>query len=380
MILKNLKIVTPSKVINQGYLVIDNGIITEIEEGSIDDGLDLSGLTIFPGFIDVHTHGLGNCDFMDATKESLDVITTGILKEGTTSLLATTMTSSKEEINKALVNIGKYSNDLGAKILGIHLEGPFLNPIFKGAQNEDYIVEGTIDIFNEFNKNSNNMIKIVTIAIEKQKEEFLKYLIDQGVLISIGHSNATHNEVKKAIDLGVTRVTHCFNAMSKLHHRDLGIVGSSLLYDELNIELINDLVHVSPPAIKLAYKHKKDNIILITDSIRAKNMEDGVYELGNQEVTVKNQIARTKDNALAGSTLHMNTAAKNFLEVTNTDLITLASSLSFNQAKELKLNETLGSIEKGKIADLTIVDDNFVVHYTIVNGKILYSKEGALWK
>ena len=380
MIFKNAKIITLDKVIESGYLITNEELISEVKEGSIDHGIDLSGLTIFPGFIDMHTHGLNNCDFMDGTTLSLDTITTGVLSEGTTSLLATTMTESKDKINKALKTIGDYSNEKGAKILGVHLEGPFLNKKFKGAQNEKYIIEGTKELFEEFYHNSNNLIRVVTIAVEQHSEVFLKYLVDKGILLSLGHSNATHDEVKKAMEIGASRVTHCYNAQSKLHHRDLGIVGSALLYDELNIELISDLIHVSSPALKLAYKNNKDNIILITDSIRAKNMADGEYDLGAQKVIVKDSIARTVDGALAGSTLHLNEGAKNFKEATDIDLITLSKSLSYNQAKELKLTNEIGSIEKGKIADLTIVDDNFVVWYTIVNGKIQYSKEGALWK
>ena len=372
MILSNARIVTGEHIIEKGIIEIEGNIITKVYESDDILGTDLQGLTVFPGFIDMHTHGSNGVDFMDYHKD-INIIFKHALVEGVTSLLATTMTQTPEHINKALRNIASY-NDTYSKLLGIHLEGPFLNKAYNGAQQESLIIPGDIELFNQFQQSAKNKITLVTVAIEHQSDAFIKTLQDDGVIISVGHSNANAEEMKKAVAHGIHRVTHCYNAMSKFHHRDIGVVGSTLLYDEITPELISDNFHVSDDAIKLLYKLKKDNIILITDSMEAKNLGDGLYSLGGQQVEVRDNKAFIKDT-IAGSTLRFSEAIQNMKRILNLNDIELSKMTSYNQAKQLHLEDRLGKIQPSFTADLTIVDQDYNVKYTIVDGEIKFKNE-----
>ncbi|MFH5881853.1 N-acetylglucosamine-6-phosphate deacetylase [Liberiplasma polymorphum] len=373
MLFKDVRIVTPNEVIEKGFIEIETDRIKDF--GQITkpiDGVSLKGLTVMSGFIDMHIHGTASDDFMDANALGIKRISLNLLKEGTTSFLATTMTQDVKSINKALRVIGHTSCN-HAKLLGVHLEGPFINKAYKGAQNENYIIKGTKELFDQFQQESNQLIKLVTLAPEVQDEAFLKYLVDQNIIVSMGHSASNSEDFKHAYNLGIKRVTHCFNAMPQIHHRELGLTGMALLTDDCMCEAIADGIHLSYDTLKLLHKVKQDNITLVTDSIRAKGLKDGVYDLGGQEVKVKDKIAYTTDNALAGSTLFMNQALKNMNDYVEKDLRVLTKYLSLNPAKQLGLTD-IGEIKKGNIADLVFLDDQFNVVKTMVNGEILYEK------
>lgn len=374
MKLVNATIITPNKVIEKGVIEIDSQRIKKIKTDQSDIGVDCKGYRVFPGFIDMHVHGTNQADFMDASTESIETILSNLPKEGTTSLLATTMTESIENIEKALIALANMKEYSGSRLLGVHLEGPFINSDYQGAQNINHIKQGTIDLYERFKKASNNMIKLITLAPEIQTDEFINHIINDGVILSMGHSSASHDEVVKARELGIKRVTHCYNAMRHLHHREIGLTGAALLYDDINIELIADLKHVSKPALELAYKLKKNTIQLVSDSIRGKNMPDGMYDLGGQTVHVKNQLPYTEKGVIAGSTLALNKAAKHMFDITKDNVI-LSHMLSTHQAQELGINHELGSIEEGLMADLVIVDQDFNVMMTIIKGEIIYQSE-----
>ena len=331
---------------------------------------------IVPGFIDEHIHGSNNSDAMDATKEALDNISSSIIKEGVTSFLATTMTMSNDKILSSLENIANYNSINGANLLGIHLEGPFISPSFSGAQNKDEIIKPTKEtILNYINK-SNNKIKIMTIAPENCENEIYQILKDNNIVISAGHTDATSKDIKNAIQYGLSLTTHTYNAMKGLHHREIGTVGAALLYDELACELICDLHHVSEDAIRLLYKNKpKDKLILITDSMEAKFLEDGNYSLGGQPVIVKNGTARLENDTLAGSILHMNEAIRNLKNVCNLSLEEAIDKATINPAINLKINKNKGSINIGKDADFVIIDKDLNIYRTYVNGKLVYKKD-----
>ena len=375
---KNSKIYVYGKGIIETSLLINNGKIEMIGEINTDELIQLpDNLMVLPGFVDKHIHGANHADFMNPTKEDLKKITKAIAREGTTSCLATTMTQSMEAIKSAVKNIGEYINEKqeGVEILGIHLEGPFVSPKFAGAQPLEYIVKCDIDQFNSINEASLNTVKQVSYACEENGLNFTTHLVNNGIVASIGHSNSDYATVVKAADLGATSITHTYNAQKGLHHRDIGVVGAAMLDDRLSAELICDLIHVSPAAIKLLFKNKgKDNICLITDSIEAKYMPDGEYSLGGQPVFVKDNVARLENGKLAGSTLKLNEGVRNFMNTVNISLAEAVDCATINPARVLGIADRKGSIELGKDADLIVVDKDLNVYMTICRGNVVYSK------
>ncbi len=375
---RNTNIYVYGKGIIQTNLSIALGKIKEI--GDIiceDDFLQLDdSYIVIPGFVDKHTHGANGSDFMRPDKKNLQQIVTTIPREGTTSCLATTMTEAKDTIHKALENIAEFMEEEyeGAEILGIHLEGPFVSPTFAGAQPLQYIIPCDIPTFDSFNQSAKGNIKQVTLAVEENGFPLINHLLQKNIIVSLGHSNATHEEARKAIQAGATSITHTFNAMSPFHHRDIGLVGTAL-FDTVSCELICDLIHVSPSAVALLYKNKgKEQICLITDSMEAKYMPEGRYELGGQEVFVKGNEARLKDGTLAGSTLKMNEAVRNFKNTTGVSFTDAVDCATIYPARCIHVDDKKGSIEMGKDADFTVVDKDFNVYMTICRGKVVYSR------
>jgi len=372
MIYKNIDIILKDRVIEKGFIEFDEGVIKNFGENTDVPGEDMSGHFIMSGFIDTHVHGTEDNDAMDGDPASIEKISDNLLKEGTTSFYATTMTMAEAKIEAALTAIAK-ADVKGAKLQGIHLEGPYINPDYKGAQSAEKILKGDKEQFFKWQKLSGDKIKIVTLAPERQDKAFLDALIKEGIVISMGHSSADTADFKRAYELGIKRVTHCFNAMPKIHHRDLGLAGMALLYDDVMCEIIADKIHTSEETLAFFTKLKPaDKITLVTDAMRAKNLKDGTYDLGGQEVTVKNGVARTEEGAIAGSTLTLDVALKNMLESTQMGLIELSLTLSLNPAKELGIDNVTGSIDKGKAADLVVLDKTLKVKKTIVDGDVLF--------
>lgn len=359
-------------------LAIENGLISKIGDVEIDSPIDIpEGAIVVPGFIDEHIHGASGQDTMDAAIESLQTMANALLKEGTTAFLPTTMTQSKQNILNALENVKRYKSLKildGAEVLGVHLEGPYISPKFIGAQPPEYVVKPNIEEFDAYNKASGGLIKIVTLAPEEEgADKFIAHLKSQGIIASVGHSSAKYQDIERAMAVGLSNVTHTYNAQSPLHHRDIGTVGSALYFDQLACELIADTIHVSIPAIKLLVKSKPhDKLILITDAMRAKQMPDGISELGGQKVIVSNGEARLVSGALAGSVLKMNDAVKNMvnLGVSFTDAIDFAT---INPAKNLGVDKQMGSIAKGKVANFAVLKD-FEVVLTMRSGQVVYKK------
>ncbi len=332
---------------------------------------------VLPGFVDQHIHGAGGSDGMDGTLKDVSIIANTIAAEGTTSFLVTTMTQSPENITKALQAVKEYKAENradGARVVGVHLEGPFIAAKHKGAQPLEYVKEPNIQVFDEYNAASGNSIAIVTLAPEVEgAEDFVAHLTKQGIVSSIGHSGAKYPDVEKAVSLGASNVTHTYNAQTALHHREIGVVGSAMLLDELNCELICDTIHVSVPAMRLLVKNKPhDKISLITDAMRAKGLPDGESELGGQKVFVKDGEARLADGTLAGSVLRMNRAVQNMVEKVGVPLTQAVDYATINPARMLKIDDVTGSIKVGKNADFTVLNKNFDVLLTIRDGEIIY--------
>lgn len=332
---------------------------------------------VLPGFIDEHIHGAGGSDAMDGNTKDLAIIAETVAKEGTTSFLATTMTQSKENILKAMRAVKEYreaAGEQGARIAGVHLEGPFIAAAHKGAQPLEYVAAPDAKTFDEYNAACGNAIKIITLAPETDGAlDFIRHIVAQGTVVSIGHTGAKYAEVKSAMEAGATNVTHTYNAQSPLHHREIGVVGSALLLEDLYCELICDTIHVSVPAMQLLVKNKRaDKLALITDAMRAKGLADGVSELGGQTVYVKGGEARLADGTLAGSVLRMNRALQNMVEKVGVPLTQAVDYCTINPARTLKMENEAGSIAEGKRADFAVLNDKFDVLYTVRDGKIIY--------
>ncbi len=335
---------------------------------------------VVPGFIDQHVHGAGGSDGMDGTIKDITTIAKTLAEEGTASFLVTTMTQSPENITKALAAVKEYRElapEGGARVLGVHLEGPFIAAAHKGAQPLEYVSAPVNEVFDGYNEASGNAIRLVTMAPEVDgAKDFIRHMTEIGVVTSIGHTGAKYEDIRKAVSLGAGNVTHTYNAQTALHHREIGTVGSAMLIDELNCELIADTIHVSVPAMQLLVKVKpKDKITLITDAMRAKGLPDGVSELGGQTVYVKGGEARLQDGTLAGSVLRMNRAVQNMVEKVGVPFTQAIDYATVNPAKNLKLDKEMGSIAVGKRADFTVLNSNYDVLMTVRGGKVIYRAE-----
>ena len=376
---KNVNAYVEGKGVIKTDIAFDNGVITAIGENLVEEGFTFDdNAVVVPGFIDEHIHGANGSGAMDGDIKYLENIANSVVKEGTTCFLATTMTQSPENIKKALTAVNDYilkDSETGAKVLGVHLEGPFISPKHVGAQPPQYVAVPSVETFEEYVKASGNNIKIVSFAPEVEgAKELAEYCVKNNIVASIGHTSAKFNEANASVEFGMSSVTHTYNAQTGLHHRDAGVVGTALLNDKLNCELICDTIHVSVPAIKLVIKNKPhDKVTLITDSMRAKHLPDGESELGGQVVIVKNGEARLVDGTLAGSVLKMNDAIKNVVTkvgVPFTDAIDFATA---NPAKNLGVYAQKGSIKVGKDADFAVIDKNtYSVLMTVRNGKVVY--------
>ena len=378
---KNVNVYVEGKGIVKTSIGFDNGVITCLKNNRKIEVIDnlTDDMIVVPGFIDQHIHGASGFDAMDGTLDALSGIAEALPKEGTTAFLATTMTQSPENINKALSTVKEYK-DLnkaeGAEILGVHLEGPFISKSHIGAQPLEYVAEPLVDIFKGYQEVSGNTIKLVSLAPEVEgAEELIKYLKSQNIVASVGHSAAGYDDVEKAVKAGISNVTHTYNAQKAYHHRDIGTVGAALLIDDLNCEIICDTIHVSVPAIKMVIKNKPHTkVTLITDAMRAKQLADGISELGGQTVIVKNGEARLENGALAGSVLLMNVAVKNVVEKVGVPLIDVIDMATINPARNLGVDKEMGSIALGKKANLVVLDKDFSVVMTIREGNVIYKR------
>ena len=335
---------------------------------------------VLPGFIDQHVHGANGADAMDGNAESLSKIADALAQEGTTAFLATTMTQSAENIKAALRAVKNYvaaNPRNGARIAGVHLEGPFISEKHIGAQPLTYLSDPVTETFDEYFKESGGLIKIATIAPEERgADELIRDMASKGVHPSAGHTDAGYNDVVAAMNAGLDCVTHTYNAQRGLHHREIGVVGAAFLLDGLYAEAICDLVHLSIPAVKLLVKNKpKDKLILVTDSMRAKYLPDGEGELGGQKVIVKSGEARLINGALAGSILKMNDAVKNLVLKCDVPFLQAVDYCTANPAKHLGIFGETGSIKTGKAADFCVLSDEFEVRLTVRGGNVVYQSE-----
>jgi N-acetylglucosamine-6-phosphate deacetylase len=372
-------IILPDRVLSKGVVEITDNRITNIyvQSERTWDGrsyfLDYGGHYISPGFIDLHVHGALGRDFMDADMESFNIIGGHMVRTGVTSFLATTLSAPFVSILKVIDTVKRSPVfPLVSKPLGVHVEGPFLNADESGAQNAEFIKEITEEDIQLLIEATQGLKAIVTLAPEvKNNMRFIQSLRENGIVVSVGHSGATYEQTLAGIKAGISHATHFFNAMPEFRHREPGIVGAILESENITVELICDGIHVHPASIRLVLERKGlDNICLITDSILATGLGDGDYVLGKLNITVKGDETRLKDgSSLAGSVLTLNKAVKNVLDWTDLSISQVVRMASLNPARVLGLDNDMGSIEKGKIANLTVYDKDFQIEQTYVYGK-----------
>ena len=379
----NGRLILESQVIEKGFILFEDKIIALgtmseydqiISQEQINSGefetIEADGKLVSPGFIDIHVHGAGGCDTMDGTPEALETLSNTIFKSGVTRYLATTMTMPKPAIKNALRTIrDRMTQQEGlrtARLVGVHLEGPFINLEKKGAQNGAYVIEPSYELVQD----DLDIIKIITIAPENDADfKFIeKMKAHPSVKLSIGHTNSNFETAMTAYENGVTHITHCFNAMPPLHHREPGVIGA-MLSESFTAELIADEIHVHKGLFKgLSRCLDKDKLVLITDSMRAGGLEDGQYDLGGQNVIVKEGACRLEDGTLAGSVLTMDRAVYNFMKHTKLPLHEVFNLATLNPAKVIRLDSQYGSLSVGKTADINILDENCHIIKTFVDG------------
>jgi N-acetylglucosamine-6-phosphate deacetylase len=378
------RILTPQDDLRDSVIVVEAGRITEIghrDEVHIPPGAKdyvASGMTVVPGFVDVHIHGAGGHDVMEADTAALDRITATVARFGTTSMVATTVTAPVEEICKSLEGIATYIRShsnapenarFGAEILGIHLEGPFINPERRGVHPVDSIAAPSVPVLDQLRTAAGGLIRILTIAPEMPGAlKLIASALANGIVVAIGHTDADYAQARAAIDAGARHAVHVYNAMRPFTHRDPGVISAVLTDADVTAEIIADGVHVAGPAIQVLLGTKGfDTVLLVSDGTAATGMRDGNYRLGNFEVTVKDGVCRNSEGKLAGSTLTLDRALRYVvsLGVPLVDAVRMATILP---ARRLGLAGKKGIIAVGADADLVVLTPDLHVAGVMTRG------------
>lgn len=358
MIIKNGLVFKENGEFKQEDLFIENQrIVATKEEVSDQEVVDAKGAYVLPGFVDVHSHGAAGKDFCDADVEGLSEILKYEKAHGITSYCPTSMTLTKEELLPIFSTVKELKEDSSqARVVGINMEGPFLDRVKKGAHVESKIIHPSVDFFRECNEMTGGIIKLITLSPnEEGSEEFIKELKDE-VYISIGHTTADYDCTMKAIKAGAHHITHLYNAMPAFGHREPGVIGAAFDSPEVMVELISDGYHIHPSVIRSTFQmFGPERVVLISDSMRATGMEDGTYDLGGQKVFVKNKKATLASGTLAGSSTNVFDCMKKAVEfkIPLADAIFAATR---NPAKSIGIYDEVGSLTPGKRADVLLVD------------------------
>lgn len=385
--LYNVRIVTPDTTVKNGWILLSDGRIAAIgkETGSVEHArtlardcevIDGQGGYILPGFIDVHVHGGYGHDFMDADAEGLDAITRFHAQNGTSIMLATTVTASKEDIDQVLIRVQGY-REAGmpyAQLHGVHLEGPYISAKWPGAQNPQFIVPPQPAWLEDWTQRFPGLIKMQTLAPESEGAlEYIEALAQQGIVAALGHTDASYDQVMLAAEHGLSHAVHTFNAMTRLHHREPGTVGAVLTNPAIMAEVIADGHHVHPACIRLLAQMKgPDNLLLITDAMSAAGLGNGEYKLGGLDVIVHGGVARLKEgDSLAGSTLTMIEAFRYAVREAGISIEHASRMASDTPARRLGIESETGAIEAGKQADVLLLNKDLELERVWIQGRVI---------
>lgn len=344
--------------LEQTLYVNDHRLVDKAEYQDDGEVIDAEGLLVLPGLVDIHSHGAAGEDFSDGNPEGLKKILQYEKRCGITSYCPTSMTFPKERLRQIFASIKGAQTEDGATVVGINMEGPFLDPAKKGAHVEKWIAAPDVAFVRELNQDADGLVRLVTLAPNMDgAEEFIKEMHEE-VCISLGHTAADYDCASRAMKLGAHHVTHLYNAMQPFGHRAPGLIGAAMDDPECMVELICDGYHIHPSAIRAAFRmFGSERVILISDSMRATGMENGTYELGGQEVTVKDRKAVLKDGTLAGSATNLYGCMCKAVEF-GIPLEQAIMAVTANPARSIGIFDRVGSIRIGKQADLLLVSEN----------------------
>ena len=344
--------------LEQALYINDHRLVDKAEYQDDEKVIDAEGLLVLPGLVDIHSHGAAGEDFSDGNPEGLKKILQYEKRCGITSYCPTSMTFPKERLRQIFASIKGAQTEEGAKVVGINMEGPFLDPVKKGAHVEEWIAAPDAAFVRELNQDVDGLVRLVTLAPNMEgAEEFIKEMHEE-VCISLGHTAADYDCASRAMKLGAHHVTHLYNAMQPFGHRAPGLIGAAMDDPECMVELICDGYHIHPSAIRAAFRlFGPERVILISDSMRATGIENGTYELGGQEVTVKDRKAVLKDGTLAGSATNLYGCMCKAVEF-GIPLEQAIMAATANPARSIGIFDRVGSIRIGKQADLLLVSEN----------------------
>lgn len=382
-------IVLTDRIIKGGMVRVEGDKIADIFDGQqeIDkigvEYTDYGEAFIIPGLIDIHLHGALEKDVMDCQEESLKRIALHQSRCGVTGFLGSTMSAPLEAVLEAIEIIKMTLQTqaqllMPSELLGVHVEGPFLSKQKKGAQDPAFIRAMNRDDVNRLIHAVHKLKVVISLAPEiSNNRRFIPQLKESGFVVAIGHSNATYEQALQSFEEGISHATHLFNAMSGFGHREPGVVGAVLDSDGISAELIADGIHVHPAALRLAVAMKgTKRLCLVTDSLKASGVGDGFFRWGNMEIDVKGSRATIKESdVLAGSVLTLNQAVKNMIDWTGISISQAVNMASLNPAAVLELEGEIGSIQQGKTANISVIDQKFEVIETILRGRSVYMKE-----
>lgn len=383
LLIHNARLFTPDRAGLLGWLLVENGLVRALGFGNTPDFshkaslqlLDAQGDNLLPGFIDLHVHGAMGHEAMDASPSGLEEMARFYASHGVTSFLATTWTASRPSIMKALQLVEEMQGQIqgGATLLGAHLEGPYLNPTRCGAQDVNFIRRADREEAVEFLETG--VVRLLALAPEFDENLWLiEECVRRGITVSAAHTTASYEQMQKAVEYGITHLTHSYNAMQGLGHRELGTIGAGMTLPQIHCELIADNIHVHPAAQKILVEVKgTSGVILVTDAIRAAGLPDGEYMLDERSVHIQNGAVRLPDGTLAGSVLTMEGALQNLCSATKRSLEEMWMTSSLNAARAIGVSSHKGSLEIGKDADLVLLDESFNVKLTVVKGAIVFS-------
>lgn len=377
MIIKNGRVLNDSFKFVDTDIFISNGLIenlASVDATDTDDCIDAGGCFVVPGFIDTHMHSAVGKAFIDFDGDTYEKITSFEAASGTTSLVPAISAAPKEKLLKCIAYMKDCTAreaDGCAKIYGMHLEGPFFSEKYKGAHLPENIRSTDPDEFDEYVNAADGCLKIITLAPElPNADAVIKHAVNAGVCVSVGHTNATYEQVRHAVDIGASQGTHLFNAMSPLNHRSPGAVGGILMSDA-KPELICDFFHVHRDVVKMVYGIKgADKINMITDSEVGTGFADGEYDVNGRKIIIKNRETYTEDGTIAGGSTCLIDGVRNLVSI-GIPLEDACKMASKNPAETVKIYDKVGSISAGKLADLVILDEKLNIKNVILRGKPL---------